>query len=144
MPGGALAVTFTLEADLDRLRIPARRPPRFADRLWQHTCFEVFLARKGARAYREYNLAPSGQWAAYAFSSYRKRIPAEPPFAGSRIRRADGALAVSTRIRAKGMLRIGLAAVIEEKSGALSYWALRHPPGRPDFHHRRSFALELA
>jgi hypothetical protein len=28
-------------------------------------------------------------------------------------------------------------------SGALSYWALRHPPGKPDFHHPAGFALEL-
>ena len=39
-------------------------------------------------------------------------------------------------------LRIGLAAVVEEKSGALSYWALRHAPGKPDFHHPDAFALD--
>jgi hypothetical protein len=33
--------------------------------------------------------------------------------------------------------------VIEEIDGALSYWALRHAPGKPDFHHRDAFALEL-
>jgi hypothetical protein len=40
-------------------------------------------------------------------------------------------------------LLIGLAAVIEEKSGTLSYWALRHAPGKPDFHHPDAFALVL-
>ena len=39
--------------------------------------------------------------------------------------------------------RIGLAAVIEETSGRKSYWALAHPPGRPDFHHAHGFAYEL-
>jgi len=34
--------------------------------------------------------------------------------------------------------------VIEEKDGAKSYWALAHPPGAPDFHHRDCFAIELA
>jgi hypothetical protein len=120
---GAIAVTFILDADLERLRIPPRRKPRFADGLWRHTCFEVFVAQKGARAYREYNFSPSGEWAAYAFSSYRQR----------------GAARI-----ADGPLKIGLCAVIEEKGGTLSYWALRHPPGKPDFHHRRGFALELA
>jgi hypothetical protein len=33
--------------------------------------------------------------------------------------------------------------VIEEKSGLLSYWALKHPPGKPDFHHPDAFALEV-
>jgi hypothetical protein len=143
-PSGALAVSFLLDADLDRLRIPGRRPARFADGLWRHTCFEVFLARKGSRAYREYSLAPSGEWATYAFSSYRTRRDGEARVPRVRIRRRDGNLRLDAKIEAKGRLRIGLSAVIEEKDGALSYWALRHAPGKPDFHHRRAFALELA
>ena len=39
--------------------------------------------------------------------------------------------------------RLALAAVVEETSGALSYWALRHPPGAPDFHHADGFVLAL-
>ncbi len=129
MPSGALAVKFILDADLDRLRIPGRRAARFADGLWRHTCFEVFLARKGSRAYREYNLAPSGESEA--------RAPR------TRIRRSARGLQVDLKIKAQGRMRVGLSAVIEEKDGALSYWALRHPPGKPDFHHRRAFALDL-
>jgi hypothetical protein len=128
-------VKFMLDADLDRLRVPAPRPARFVDGLWRHTCFEVFLATR-ARAYREYNLSPSGEWAGYAFSSYRKRR-------GAKLARPrwNGRAAI---IPARGRIRIGLAAVIEEKSGALSYWALRHPRRKPDFHDRRGFALALA
>ena len=37
----------------------------------------------------------------------------------------------------------GLSAVIEDPNGVLSYWALRHPPGKPDFHHPDTFALEI-
>jgi hypothetical protein len=39
--------------------------------------------------------------------------------------------------------RLALSAVIEEVDGALSYWALRHAPGKPDFHHRDTFALSV-
>ena len=39
--------------------------------------------------------------------------------------------------------RFGLAAVIEETNGRRSYWALAHPPGKPDFHHADGFALEV-
>jgi hypothetical protein len=39
--------------------------------------------------------------------------------------------------------RLGLSAVIEETSGRKSYWALAHPPGKPDFHHADCFAYEL-
>jgi hypothetical protein len=38
---------------------------------------------------------------------------------------------------------MGLSAVVKEASGALTYWALRHAPGKPDFHHSEAFALEL-
>jgi hypothetical protein len=40
-------------------------------------------------------------------------------------------------------LRLGLSAVIEDIDGRLSYWALKHPPGKPDFHHPDSFALDV-
>ena len=36
---------------------------------------------------------------------------------------------------------IGLSAIIEEEDGTISYWALAHPPGRPDFHHPDCLAL---
>jgi hypothetical protein len=40
-------------------------------------------------------------------------------------------------------LRLALSAVVEEERGVLSYWALKHPPGKPDFHHPDAFMLEL-
>ena len=38
--------------------------------------------------------------------------------------------------------RVGLSAVVED-AGGVSYWALTHPAGKPDFHHPDCFALEL-
>ena len=67
-----LRVAYTLEGEIDRLRVPPPRPPRVAERLWQHTCCEIFIAREGAPGYREFNLSPSGEWAAYAFERYRE------------------------------------------------------------------------
>jgi hypothetical protein len=129
-------VRFVLDADLGRLRIPARRLPRRRDGLWRHTCFEVFVSSRLPR-YGEYNFSPSGEWAGYAFSSYRRR---------SAVRRSRPRVRLfrnGLEAKVEAGPRIGLAAVIEEKTGALSYWALRHPPGKPDFHHRRAFALRL-
>ena len=40
-------------------------------------------------------------------------------------------------------MRLALVAVIAEKNGSLSYWALAHPPHRPDFHHAEAFVLVL-
>ena len=36
---------------------------------------------------------------------------------------------------------LGLSAVVETRDGDLSYWALHHRAGRPDFHHPDAFAL---
>jgi hypothetical protein len=49
-----------------------------------------------------------------------------------------------SRLRAAGRLwRLGISAIIEEKDGSKSYWALAHPQGKPDFHHADSFVLDL-
>ena len=40
-------------------------------------------------------------------------------------------------------VQLGLSAVVEAADGGLSYWALKHPPGKPDFHHVDAFALQL-
>jgi hypothetical protein len=34
----SLQVVYALEGEIARLRIPPPRPPRVAERLWQHTC----------------------------------------------------------------------------------------------------------
>lgn len=138
-------VAYLLEGEIERLRIPPPRPARVAQRLWQHTCGEIFIARALAPGYREFNLSPSGEWAAYAFERYRGRallLDVSPEII---LRREPGRLELAASIPLGGndKLRIGLAAVIEDESGALSYWALRHAAGKPDFHHPDAFALEL-
>jgi hypothetical protein len=143
---GALAVSFAIEADLPRLRIPEPGLPRIADRLWEHTCCEIFVAPRGGAAYHEFNLSPSGEWAAHAFERYREGAMLADESLDPRIevRRGPGILELDAVIRVKaGAVRIGLAAVIEAADGGLAYWALRHPPGKPDFHHRDAFALAL-
>ena len=74
MHDAGLAVSYILDGDLDRVRMPA---PRASGPLWQHTCCEIFIGCKGMPAYYEYNLSPSGEWAAYAFDGYRRRRAGE-------------------------------------------------------------------
>lgn len=143
---GGLAVRFVLAGDLEGLRIPAPRPPRIVHGLWAHTCCEIFVAPADVPAYHEFNLSPSGEWAAHAFERYRQGRALADAALDPRIavRRDPGKLELEALIRVEGRkLLIGLAAVIEAADGSLSYWALGHPPGRPDFHHRDAFALEL-
>ena len=149
---GGLQLRFELRAQLDALRIPAPAHSGFADELWRHTCFEVFVGASESVAYREFNFSPSGQWAAYAFTDYRQRdlswLPSAAPYIATQS--AANGLVLEAQIPAAllpselGNLHIGLSAVIETADGALSYWALTHPSERPDFHQRAAFTLRLA
>ena len=46
-------------------------------------------------------------------------------------------------LRDAPVLQLALAAVIEDHRGRLSYWALEHPVGKPDFHHPDGYTIEL-
>ncbi|MGH6842826.1 MAG: hypothetical protein ACREDV_12190, partial [Methylocella sp.] len=104
--------------------------------------------------YCEFNFAPSTQWAAYRFNSYRSGMRAateiSPPRIEVRSSPACYELQASldadqmSSLRTDGAWRIGLAAVIEDLSGHKSYWALAHPPGKADFHHSDCFSLEFS
>jgi hypothetical protein len=148
----ALDIRFVLDGNIDKLRIPAESVPRRADNLWRHTCFEVFIAVPKSEKYLEFNFAPSRNWAIYQFDSYRAgmtAIEAAPPLITSLCTAHELIVNVAVNLNAfpdlknRTDLHLALSAVIEADNGALSYWALAHPPGKPDFHHRDSFALTL-
>ncbi|MBI4756461.1 MAG: DOMON-like domain-containing protein [Betaproteobacteria bacterium] len=149
-PDGGLLLGYRLAADPSALRIAPPAAAQRADGLWRHTCFEAFVAVAGEPAYREFNFSPSGQWAAYEFRSYRESAAAAcGPAPRLAVRVTAGGLELDVALPAAALappqlrLRLGLSAVVEARDGTLSYWALRHPPGRPDFHHHDAFALEL-
>jgi hypothetical protein len=121
-----------------------------ADGLWQTTCFELFLRPAGTEGYLELNLSPSQRWNAYAFDNYRAgmREAPMPRDPGCIIRQAAGVVIFDAAIPLAGLPReacaMGISAVIEEAGGHKSWWALAHPPGKPDFHADACFAATLA
>lgn len=147
-----IKMTFCLDGDIPRIRIPAPGVPRFATELWRHTCFEAFIAMEEDPAYHEFNFAPSGEWSVYAFRGYRDGGPFanEMMNPGIVLRSSDSRLELDAVIRLGGLsdshmrapLRVGLSAIIEAEDG-ISYWALRHPAKKPDFHDADGFALLL-
>jgi hypothetical protein len=130
------------------MRLPAR-----ADGLWNQTCFEAFIATADTPRYYELNFSPSREWAIYRFDAYRAGMsPIDvtlPPELV--IRRFDDRLELDATIRLPELnisqsaraLQLALSAVVEDENGRLSYWALKHAKGKPDFHHADGFVLEL-
>lgn len=134
----------------ERLVVPTFAGKGRADGLWKTTCFEFFLQEPGAAAYAELNLSPSERWNAYDFSGYRQGMAERPlPHEPTCSARIGQSLAIfDAAVPAAGLpplpWRYGLSAVIEEEGGHLSYWAIAHPEGPPDFHSPACFAGELA
>lgn len=148
--GSSLLLDYRVTGGITDLLLPGPADPQRTDALWQHTCLEAFLQPQPGDAYVEINLSPSTQWALYSFSGYRHGMIApdvEPPTI--RAEAADDRLTLNASIDLAGLLpadepwRIGLAAVIEQRSGTKSYWALAHPAGPPDFHQQDCFVLQL-
>jgi len=148
-----LELRYVLEGDIARLLIPTESAPGPADKLWQHTCFEAFVGAMESAGYYEFNFSPSTEWAIYRFSAYREGMTAIAAARPPRISVHDDARRLSVHavidleslpaLRDGPALQLALCAVIEDREHHLSYWALAHPPGKPDFHHAAGFALAL-
>ncbi len=143
---GALWLEYWLDSAATVVLPSPGRPDR-AGGLWKSTCFELFVRPLGADSYFEFNFSPSCQWAAYEFGGYRHGMRDLPSHDPEIVLSRSGEwffLAVEALPELpSGTLKLGLSAVIEEVDGTLSYWALAHPPGDPDFHHPDCFAVEL-
>jgi hypothetical protein len=149
-----LTLRYSARGDMASVRIPRVSPPARCDGLWKHTCFEAFLCQETSEAYWEFNFSPSLRWAAYRFDRYREGMIIEHGIADLRIgvESNNTTLGVSAVLNLSSISampnsdtwRLGLSAIIEDGSGAKSYWALTHPAGKPDFHHTESFLLCLA
>lgn len=145
--GGALHLSYELTGDLDAIAWPAPTASQRIDELWRHTCFEAFVRPGEGEGYAEFNVSPSTQWAAYRFDAYRAGMrPLEVAAPLVVVERNSDLFSLTATFDLQDTARdwtVGLSAVIEDIDGVKSYWALRHPPGKPDFHHADGFAARL-
>jgi hypothetical protein len=151
---GSLIVSYVVTGRIRDLSLPPVTSPTRAEELWQHTCFEAFVRCSASDAYYEFNFAPSTRWAAYQFDAYRSgmRVASDvsPPVIEVEANPERFTLHASLQLDQLSALPrdarwlLGLSALIEETSGRKSYWALTHPPGKPDFHHADCFAHEFS
>jgi len=142
-------IWFGVGAPADRFVIRPLSEPWRADELWQTTCFEAFLKAADEDRYREWNFAPTGNWAAYDFSGYREDMQKAEVDKAPYIRMEDNftwwSVGATIAVEADRIWQLGLSAVIEEKDGTKSYWALAHSDSdKPDFHSADCFTAKLA
>lgn len=142
--GRVLSLEYVLAGRVERVLWPQAAARERTDGLWRATCFEAFV--RTTDGYVEYNLSPSGAWAAYRFDGYREGMRAldmPAPFIVTRTAQGRFVLTADVTLPEDAGEAVGLAAVIESFDGTIAYWALAHPSDKPDFHHPDSFALDL-
>ncbi|MEM6450819.1 MAG: DOMON-like domain-containing protein [Cyanobacteria bacterium P01_D01_bin.105] len=158
--GSTLSISYLLAGDIDKVVLPELNSCNDrAEKLWEETCFELFLGVGLERAkdllYREFNFSPSGAWNVLTLQGYRYATKEEPSFEALpfKVVRADEGLTIETVIDISSLadearpIRLGISAVILVKDMAgeaqETFWAIAHPTSKPDFHHPNSFALSL-
>lgn len=148
---GVLKIEYAVTGAVTDIRFPAVSAPERQDGLWKTTCFEAFVGMADGHSYVEYNFSPSRGWASYRFDDYRSGMAEAIDLSAPDIyletdnggRFMLTAWVDLTPLTSKGVESLGISAVIEEVDGRKSYWALAHPPGKPDFHHSDCFVLKL-
>lgn len=143
-----LRLRYVVTGRIADILAPPPAPPTRENNLWRTTCFEAFLSPASSSSYLELNFSPWTQWAAYDFAAYRMGMRQAPLHAPPDITLAIGPDTLTLEVAVSLDLpdepyRLGLSAVIEERAGALSRWALNHPSKAPDFHHHCCFDAEL-
>jgi hypothetical protein len=148
-PEGRLWLRYFVDCEIDNLVLPLSVEPHRTAGLWNTTCFELYLRQPDSTSYFEFNFSPSSKWAAYRFDDYRNGMadwdtPAPEVYADA----SDTHYALEVTISLPQLETCAwdasLSIVIHERDDIKSYWALKHPAGKPDFHHRDCFALKLA
>lgn len=162
LTGERLTIDYTLIGALEQIELPKLDVSKInrAHDLWKTTCFEWFMKTDWQTTYWEFNASPSGEWNFYQLDDYRKNLTESPllsnPKFSTSIKSTNDSkdeyhfvtdVNISKlQLDYPDLLRRALMAVttvIRWKSGETSYYALRHPAGKPDFHHHSGFKISL-
>ncbi len=130
-----------------RFVIPEAAEPQRADDLWQTTCFEAFLRIRGASRIAN-GISRRRASGRLTTSPRTARAGRDAEVAAPYVRIEDNltwwAVGATIAVDAEARWELGVSAILEEKDGTKSYWALAHPAGdKPDFHDPACFAAHL-
>lgn len=132
--------------------------PEGVDKLYEHSCFEIFMSCSDCSRYVELNLSARNDMRCYWFDDYRRPVDyqdlsgySEPKvsFRTSQINVNQSDKLVHCRGRfeldsiaqflGSAVSKVGLSVILKHNNGERSYWALKHSSDKPDFHDSRSF-----
>lgn len=138
---------FRFEGDITSIKVPQPAPSARTDNLWKTSCFEIFWQPIGGSWYREFNLSPSGRWAAYDFDSFREGMrdaPVDAISVSCSHNERELILRASIAAELPDPAQVALNAVVEHADGGIQFWALAFLPGKPEFHSEacRQFIVE--
>ncbi len=164
LTGCSLTLTFKIKVDEEAPRIVwplassegTSLSEKFRrDELWKSTCMEAFILFED-KSYIELNFAPTGEWNAYHFDSYRNGMKPETrlgkmtDFKSARSSDTSSTnyllsvtVDLAQAVKSSQHFRLGLTCVIETDSGERSYWSLKHSGEKPDFHDSRGHILDM-
>lgn len=128
--------------------------PNRQDNLWQTTCFEIFIKAANRKPYVEWNFSPTGDWACYFFHTYREQGPIIDTIKPHIITQLsnqesqqcfslEATIPTPKRLFHAENYEVALCSVTNQTNGSMKYWALKHAPSKPDFHHETSFQLRV-
>lgn len=149
---GEIEMTYIVSGNLDTLRIPLPVvSPLRMDHLWEHSCFELFVAVQQQAAYWEFNFSPAGHWNAYGFSSPRQGMQPEAQIKEVYVltKKMPNQLVLTANVPLlkawkNVKLDIGISAILQDQQNTRRFFALQHRGEKPDFHQRETFILSVS
>ncbi len=124
--------------------VPVRRM-----RLWETTCFECFFGVPGQDLYWEINLSTAGHWNVFRLDNYRSGLREELSIQALSILVDRSVFSLETELDLSLLgiqdseIELSVTAVIADKRGAMSHWAVCHGGIEADFHLRNSFVIRI-
>jgi hypothetical protein len=154
----ALYISYKLTGDLSQIDIGNGTPNHQRQmKLWEKTCFELFLKHAEHEDYLEFNFSPLFEWNSFYFP--HKGAPLKEFEAVEKIKidilRSSDVFQLIAEIESQnlprhfqkasseGKLLAGITTVLKEKNLRMSYWALAHKDQKPNFHHFDSFIYKF-
>lgn len=149
--GNSLHLTYTISGEIGEIALPDYQSNNERSwELWEHTCFEMFIAKDDREDYLEFNFSPSGNWNAFHLDGIRKGIKEYPGASVS----IEAPVVTTEQYTQKVVVNledqsflgddtaVGVTAITNMKDKK-EFWALLHSKGEPDFHTKESFILSL-